>query len=52
VVFPGEKTRMQPPAASVSFAPDGQPAARVDAEENEKALREALLNLQRMSGAA
>jgi hypothetical protein len=63
VVFPGERARMQPQAVSAGFTPgdlppsDGQAnpdqtAVRINAEENEKALREALLNLQRMSGTA
>ncbi len=60
VVFPGEAP---PVSASVSApvstfgaapfeTPAFQPQARVNSEEHERALRDALLNLQRMSGAA
>ncbi len=45
VVFPSEAQRFDRPAARPSPA-----SAPVDAEENERALREALLNLQRMGG--
>lgn len=54
VVFPAEAPMPvpSPTAGSVPTQWASQPAAPVDSEENERALREALLNLQRMSGAA
>jgi len=54
VVFPnagGEAATPGQSAKPTQFASERQ-AAKLDPEENERALREALLNLQRMSGAA
>lgn len=53
VVFPVEALRAAPVLADptpLAFAP--APTSLVDSEENQRALREALLGLQRMSGAA